>query len=176
MKTVKFGGDVYRKIITQSQIQRRVKELAAELKDDYKCKDPLFVCLLSGAAVFTTDLMRALDSPAYIGYIKCSSYVGVKRQEKLNFELPLKCDVRGRDVVIIEDLIDSGHTLFEVKRHIIEAGAASCSIVVLINKPENLKYDVNVDYVGFNIAGGFIVGNGFDVDGYGRGLKDIYQK
>lgn len=176
MKTVVFNGERYHKIISASQIKKRVKELADEIKADYENKKPLFVCMLSGAAIFTADLMRAMDSDAYISFIKCSSYDGTSRNEQLNFSIPLDADVKGKDIVIIEDLIDSGHTMFEAKRIALELGAASCRIAVLVNKPGNVKYDIKADYVGFNISGGFIVGNGFDVDGYGRGLKDIYQK
>lgn len=176
MKSVVFNGDVYHKIISSSQIKKRIEELAAEIKNDYAGKNPLFICMLNGAALFTADLMRAMDSDAYIEFITCKSYTGTTRGEKLEFTVPLTTDVKGRDVIIIEDLIDSGHTMYESKRIVTEKGAASCRIVVLINKPGNLKYDVEADYVGFNISGGFIVGNGFDVDGCGRGLRDIYQK
>jgi len=176
MKSVVFNGDVYHKIISASHIKRRIKELAAEIKRDYEGRNPLFICMLNGAALFTADLMRAMDSDAYIEFITCKSYTGTTRGEVLDFTIPLTIDVKDRDVIIIEDLIDSGHTMYETKRLVMERGAASCRIVVLINKPDNVKYDVEADYVGFNISGGFIVGNGFDVDGCGRGLRDIYQK
>jgi len=176
MKSVIFNGERYYKIISASQIKRRVKELASEIKKDYTNKQPLFICMLNGAALFTSDLMRAIDTDAYIEFVACKSYTGITRGEKLNFTTPLTADVKDRDIIIIEDLIDSGHTMYETKRLVMERGAASCRIVVLINKPGNIKYDVMADYIGFNISKGFIVGNGFDVDGYGRGLKDIYQK
>lgn len=176
MESVEFDGKIFKKIITSSQIQQRVAEMAAEIQHDYKGRHPFYVCMLSGAAIFTADLMRAMDVTDYIGFVKCTSYVGTSRSELLDFTMPLTIDVKDRDVIILEDLIDSGHTMYEFKKMVLNSGASSCKIAVLVKKPSNLLYDVKADYVGFTLSSGFIVGNGFDVDGYGRGLKDIYQE
>lgn len=175
MKKITIQGLQFRPLIKANAIKKRVAELAAQLNTDLAGKDPLFVCMLNGAAIFASDLMRAMDTPADLAFVKWTSYSGTECTGELTEMIPLDRDVKGRDVVVIEDIIDTGTTMYHFKKSIMAAGAASCKIVCLLTKPDCLKQDVKADYVGFEVGKEFVVGNGFDVDGYGRGLKDIYH-
>lgn len=175
MDTVEINGLKFKKLLTYDEIHNRISEMAEQLKRDLNGKDPLFVCMLNGAAIFAADMMRALDTPAPLAFVKWKSYRGTGSTGEIIEELPLDYDVRGRNIVILEDIVDTGVTMYKFIEHVKKLGASSIKIVCLLCKPESIKYPIKVDYTGFEIGKAFVVGHGFDVDGCGRGLRDIYQ-
>lgn len=161
--------------ITHERIEARVNELAASLKEDLKDSKPLFLCVLNGAFVFAADLFRALGiTDAKIQFVKYSSYEGTHSTGTVKKILGLNEDVQGKDVVIIEDIVDTGLTAVKMIEDIKEKNPASVKFVTLLHKPENARIDYTPDYVAFSIPPKFIIGYGLDLDGKARNLKDIY--
>ena len=175
MDTVEINGLKFKRLLTYDEIHNRISEMAEQLKRDLNGKDPLFICMLNGAAIFAADMMRALDTPAPLAFVKWKSYRGTGSTGEIIEELPLDYDIRGRNLVILEDIVDTGATMNKFIENIKGHGAASVKIACLLIKPDSIKYPVTVDYAGFKIGKEFVVGHGFDVDGCGRGLRDIYQ-
>lgn len=164
----------FRPYIESSQIQARVKELGKQITNDYGNKIPLFVCVLNGAAPFAMDLFRAVDIDAEITFIRFKSYEGTGSTGAVKKVMGLCEDVKGRDIVLVEDIIDTGSTMAELLADLREKEPASIRIATLLFKPEALKVDIKADYVGFEIPKRFIIGNGLDIDGLARNLNDIY--
>jgi len=161
--------------IDQSKIESRVKELADQINQDYDCKNPLFIAILNGAFMFASDLMKEISIPSEISFIKVKTYEKTESTGRMNKLVGLQEDVKGRNVIIIEDIIDTGHTMVEILRDIKSNGPASLEIVTILFKPEALNENFSIKYVGFEIPTKFVVGYGLDYDGYGRNLKGIYQ-
>ncbi len=162
--------------ISQSEIQTAIHKLATQLEVDLKDQNPLFVAILNGAFVFAADLMRALPFDAPINFIKTQSYVGTTSSGTVQTVLGLNENIEGRTVVILEDIIDTGHTLKKLLQILTDKGAASVKVVALLQKPDALQHnDLEVDYIGIEIPNKFVVGYGLDYDGLGRGFADIYQ-
>jgi hypoxanthine phosphoribosyltransferase len=141
---------------------------------DYAGKNPVFVCILNGAFVFAADLMRYLDFQPDIVFAKYSSYSGMDTTGTVNEVLGVTMDLTGKDVVLIEDIVDTGVTMSHVLPIFKAKGAASVKLATLLMKPEKLRCDVKVDYCALEIPNDFIVGYGLDYDGLGRNYKDIY--
>ncbi len=175
MKKVTIHGQDFVLYKSDEEIQESINNLAVRLKKDLEGKNPLFVCIMSGAFMFATELYRAMDETYEIAFAKYSSYVGTQSTNTLTEELPLKADLHDRTVIIVEDLIDTGFTLVNLKQKFQDLGAKEIIIVSMLSKPEALKCDVKVDYVAMEIENKFIVGHGLDYDDYGRMLRDIYQ-
>lgn len=162
--------------IPQSDIQVAVNRIAKKMEADLEYKDPLFIAILNGAFVFAADLMRALPFDAPINFIKTQSYIGTSTTGTVQTVLGLNESIEGRTVVIVEDIVDTGHTLKKLLQILTEKGAASVKVAALLQKPDALQYsDLQVDYVGMEIPNKFVVGYGLDYDGLGRGFSDIYQ-
>lgn len=161
--------------ITHDRIEARIKELALSLKEDLKNCKPIFLCVLNGAFVFAADLIRALElTDSKIQFVKYSSYEGTQTTGKVKKILGLNEDVEGKDVVIIEDIVDTGLTAVQMIEDIKEKKPASVKFVTLLHKPENARIDYTPDYVAFSIPPKFIIGYGLDLDGKARNLRDIY--
>ena len=161
-------------LISESAIQKRVKEIAEQISIDYKGTEPILVGILKGSIIFMADLMRALSIPIQMDFIRAASYgsrmesSGTVRVTK-DMELP----VQGRPVILIEDIVDSGLTLAYIKALLEGRGPASLKICALIDKPERRERDVSVDYCGFHVQEGFLVGYGLDCNEEFRNLPDI---
>ena len=160
--------------ITHEAIQDKVKALAEKMNRDYAGKNPVFVCILNGAFVFAADLMRYLDFQPDIVFAKYSSYSGMDTTGTVNEVLGVTMDLTGKDVVLIEDIVDTGVTMSHVLPIFKAKGAASVKLATLLMKPEKLRCDVKVDYCALEIPNDFIVGYGLDYAGLGRNYKDIY--
>lgn len=161
--------------ITKETIQERVKALADRLNKDYEGKSPVMVCILNGAFVFASDLVRCLTFQPDIQFAKYSSYDGMDTTGKVNEILAATTDLKGRDVIIVEDIVDTGITMKHVVARFKEQGAASVKIACMLQKPEKLQVELEVDYCAMQIPNAFIVGYGLDYDGYGRNYPDIYS-
>lgn len=161
--------------IAQKEIFKQVEFLGDVISNDYKDKKPLFLGVLNGAFMFASDLMKAVEIPAEISFIKVASYQGMESQGQIKELLGLNVEVKDRHVLVVEDIVDSGLTMEGIINNLKEKGAASIEVVSLLVKPECLKRDIHVKYTGFEIPEKFVVGYGLDYDGLGRNLKDIYQ-
>jgi len=150
-------------LVTEDEIRTRVAELGAEITRDYAGKDLVLVGILKGSVVFMADLMRQIRVPLTIDFISVSSYGNKTSSDgAITLLKDLAVDIRGRDVLIVEDIVDTGSTLYHLQRLLAHRGAASVEITTLLSKPERRKVDVAVRYVGFEVPDEFVVGYGLD--------------
>ena len=176
MDTLKLKDLTFRPYISSGEIATAVKNVAARINEDLADKSPLFLCVLNGAFVFAADLFREITIPgAEIAFIRMKSYIGTQSTGEVQMVSGLTEDITGRTVVIVEDIVDTGHTLKQLKELLQECNPAEIKVATLLFKPESLKCDVTIDYVALDIPPAFIVGYGLDYDDLGRNLKDIYS-
>jgi hypoxanthine phosphoribosyltransferase len=161
--------------ISSEKIKKRVREIAGQINKDYRDKNPLFLSILNGAFIFTADLFREVTVPAEVSFIKLKSYRKTESTGKVKELVGLEDNIFNRNIVIVEDIVDTGNTLNHVLREFMDLGARSIEILTLLHKPESTKKPVNLKYVGFEIPDKFVVGYGMDYDGYGRNLADLYR-
>ncbi|MBO5926084.1 MAG: hypoxanthine phosphoribosyltransferase [Clostridia bacterium] len=161
-------------LINKEELQIKVKELATKISDDYKGKTPLFVCILKGSVFFTTDLLRYLTIPCQMEFMSVSSYgAGTKSSGEVKLIKDLGVPIENKDVIIVEDIIDSGNTLSYLKRLLLQRNPSSVKICTLLDKPERRKVDLKADYVGFTIPDEFVVGYGLDYNEDYRQIPEI---
>jgi hypoxanthine phosphoribosyltransferase len=174
-QTISLGDKSFRPYITEGQIQAAVRKIADQINEEFKGKCPLIVPILNGSFMFASDLMKMLTCDCHITFIKASSYKGTESTGNLATLIGINEDITGRDVIILEDIIDTGHTLAKIIPSIQALGPATVKVGTLIFKPKALKTNIQIDYAGIEITNEFIVGYGLDYDGLGRNLKEIYQ-
>ena len=167
-------GDIERVIVTEEQLQARLKELAAQVEKDYDGKDLLLVGVLKGAVMAVADFSRALQRHIDMDWMAVSSYgSGTKSSGVVRILKDLDRDITGRNVLIVEDIVDSGLTLSWLKANLESRGVGSVEILSILRKPEAAKVEVNVKYVGFDIPKDFVIGYGLDFDEKYRNLPFI---
>ena len=159
----------------QEKIQQRVAELAADINKDYAGNQPLVLSLLKGSFVFTADLARHMSCPMEIEFVRYSSYSGTSSTGVVTEVIGLTTSVEGRDVLIVEDIVDSGLTILSALESLKKKSPKSIRVASLLLKPDALKFDVPIDYIGFRIPNDFIVGYGLDYNEFGRDLPGIYR-
>ncbi len=160
--------------LTASQIDEQVKRLGAELNKDYANKKPLFIAILNGSFMFASDLFKELTVDAEICFIKLASYKGTKSTGQVITSIGLDATLTDRDVIIIEDIVDTGKTLHEFLPQLANQQPTSLKIAALLHKPDALTFPIKIDYLGFNVPDKFLLGYGLDYDGLARNLKEIY--
>lgn len=161
--------------LSASKIEAAVTRVAKEINEKLGDKDPLFVCIMNGAFMFASELMREIDSETYeVAFARYASYEGTKTTNKLKEITPLTVSLEGRTVVIVEDLVDTGYTMKCLREKYLAEGAKEIYIATMLLKEEALVNDIKADFVGIKIDNKFIVGHGLDYNGRGRLLKDIY--
>jgi hypoxanthine phosphoribosyltransferase len=162
-------------LITSEQLQARIAELGAQISADYAGQDLLLVCILKGGVLFLTDLMRHITVPHSINFMAVSSYGTGSRESTgaVRILMDLETDIVGRNVLLVEDIIDSGHTLDYITRVLRARGPASLRVCTLLDKAERRQVDVKLDYVGFKIPNKFVFGYGLDLDEMYRNLPFI---
>lgn len=175
MQTIEIHGKKFITSIPRTSIENEVKRVAAEINQDYKGKRPLLLGVLNGAFMFVADLMRNLDIECEISFVKMSSYAGTTTTGAVKQLLGLNESIEGRDVIIVEDIVDTGLTMQSMLETLKGYNPASISIASLFLKPARLKVPIDVKYSAFTIPDRFIVGYGLDYDGLGRNLPDIYD-
>lgn len=159
----KIHPNVERIMLTEEEITTRTKELAKQLDKLYEGRTPVVVCILKGSVVFFADLIRNMETPLTIDFMSVSSYgKGTKSTGELVVKKDLATDIAGRDVLIVEDIIDSGNTLYNLKKMLIGRMPASVNIVTLLDKPERREVPMEPEYTGFVIEDEFVVGYGLD--------------
>jgi hypoxanthine phosphoribosyltransferase len=169
-----ISGDIERVIVTEEALQARIKELAAQIDKDYAGKDLLLIGVLKGAVMAVADLSRALQRHVEMDWMAVSSYgSGTKSSGVARILKDLDRDITGRNVLIVEDIVDSGLTLSWLKSNLESRGAGSVEILTILRKPESAKVHVDVKYVGFEIPPDFVIGYGLDFDEKYRNLPFI---
>lgn len=161
--------------IKNTEIKEIVNHLAMQLCHDLKDKNPLFVPILNGAFIFAGDLLKEINIPAEVSFMKVASYAGTETTGKTKTLIGLSEKIEGRTVIILEDIIDTGISMKNVLAELKKMNPKELKICTLFHKPEKFKEDFPIDYIGKNIPNAFIVGYGLDYNGYGRNLKEIYQ-
>jgi len=175
MKRVTLWDKEFEISLPNADIQVAIKNIANKMKTDLEGKQVLFICILNGAFMFASELMKEVElNDAEISFLKLASYSGVNSTGEIKELIGLNEVITGRTVVIIEDIVDSGHTIKGVIEQLIEKGAKDVKVATLLFKPEALKVDIKLDYIGIEIPNDFIVGFGLDYDRRGRNFKDIY--
>lgn len=175
MSLVTLFDKTFEPYLPEALIQEKVKEMAAVINQDYAGRKPLFIAILNGSFMFAADLFKSIELEAEICFIKLASYKGAKSTGNVVTAIGLDADIKGRDVIIIEDIIDTGKTLNEFIPQLLNQQPASLKTAVLLHKPDATRFQVNIDYCCFSIPDRFVLGYGLDYDGYGRNLKEIYQ-
>lgn len=161
-------------LYSEDEVQKRIAELAKQIDEDYKnSKEIIVICILKGAAFFTVDLVKKMKTPIIFEFMQVSSYSGTETTGAISIKKDLDCDIKGKDVLIVEDIIDTGYTLRALRQDLLSRKPNSLKIVVLADKKERRKVEVPVDYVGYEIPNKFVVGYGFDVDEKGRNIPYI---
>jgi len=161
-------------LISREEIKNTVAKLANEIKEDYRGKHPLLICVLKGSFVFMADLIRQLDLPVEIDFIKLCSYsAGMKSSGKVKVVQRPKTPVKGRDVLVIEDIVDTGLTLSFLLNYLRRKKPASLKVCALTDKPSRRKAPVSIEYLGFTLPNKFVVGYGLDLNQKFRNLPDI---
>ena len=175
MSSIKVHDKEFFSYITSQEIEEQVARIAAEINRDYKGKKPLFIAILNGAFIFAADLFKHLTVEAEICFIKLASYKGVKSTGKVITAIGLDIDLYSREVIIVEDIVDTGKTLSQFLPQLEHHHPASLKIASLLHKPEAMIHPIKIDYLGFTIPNKFVIGYGLDYDGLGRNIKEIYQ-
>ena len=155
-------SDVERIMLKEDEIQERVKEVAAKLDLIYKDRNPVVVCILKGSVVFFADLIRNMHAKMELDFMSVSSYGAGTTSGELKIKQDLRTDIKGRDVLIVEDIIDSGNTLYSLKKLLNERNPASLNIVTLLDKPERRVAPIEPEYTCFVIEDEFVIGYGLD--------------
>ncbi|HSL90255.1 MAG TPA: hypoxanthine phosphoribosyltransferase [Ignavibacteriaceae bacterium] len=174
-KKLIINSDEFEILLTEDQIQTRITELGRKISEDYADKTPVFIGVLNGAFIFMSDLLKNVSINCEVDFFKLSSYGDAKISSgKVKLLKELNCDVNERDIIIVEDIVDSGLSIKYIEDIFSEHNPASMRVVSLLRKPQSLKYDVKIDYIGFDIPGKFVIGYGLDYEQKYRNLKSIY--
>jgi len=175
MSTIKVHDKVFTIYLSEAAIQERVKTIAETISKDYQGKKPLFIAILNGSFMFAADLFKHLTIPTEVTFIKLASYKGMKSTGNVITSIGLDVELYGKDLIIIEDIVDTGKTLYNFLPKLKDHHPTSLKIAALLHKPDATKFPLTLDYVGFSIPDKFVIGYGLDYDGMGRNLKEIYQ-
>jgi hypoxanthine phosphoribosyltransferase len=175
MNNIKVRDKEFSLFLSAEEIDKGVEIVAEMINQDMEGRDPLFLCVLNGAFIFASDLLKKVTVDCEISFVKLSSYVGTQTTNTVRELIGLDQVISGRTVVIIEDIIDTGVTMAYTLEKFRKLGASDVRIATLLFKPEAFKKNYAIDYVGIVIPNDFIVGYGLDYDGHGRNYPDIYK-
>ncbi|AMS26377.1 hypoxanthine phosphoribosyltransferase [Bacteroidetes bacterium UKL13-3] len=174
MNIIKIHDRLFEPFILNDQIQKRVKLIAEEISKEYEYKNPLFLAVLNGAFMLAADLLREIQFQSEISFVKISSYQGTKSTDSIKELIGFTESLTDRDVIIIEDIVDTGLSMKHILEQVHAHKPASVKVATLLLKKAALKHPVQTDYIGFEIENKFVVGYGLDYDGVGRNLPHIY--
>jgi len=175
MSTIRVHDKEFGPYLDKELIDEKIQAIADAMNRDYADKRPLFIAILNGAFMFASDLFKKITIDAEISFIKLASYKGTKSSGQVITAIGLDTDLHGRNVVIVEDIVDTGKTLSEFLPQLEHQQPASLKIAALLHKPEATVYPITVDYLGFSVPNKFLLGYGLDYDGLGRNIPSIYQ-
>ncbi len=175
-KTVTVNNEKFAPYITEKQIRERIQQLGKKLSKDYKEKTPIFIGILNGSFIFFADLIREIDIDCEVDFLKLSSYGDAKVSSgNVHLLKDLNCQVMGRHIIIVEDIIDSGLSIDFIKRLILAQNPKSFAVVSLLYKTKAVKIDFPIEYIGFKIPNDFVVGYGLDYAQRGRNIPAVYK-
>ena len=162
---MKLDENIQEVLVSEKQLKKRIKEMAEEITRDYAGKAPLMVGILRGSVIFMADLVRQIDLPITMDFMVVSSYgAGTVSSGLVNIKKDLEEDIRGRDVIIVEDILDTGNTLVKLTAELLRREPASLKLCVMLDKPSRRTTPIKADYVGFSIPDAYVVGFGLDYD------------
>ena len=171
-----INNDRFTLYLSEEKIQKRVKELAAQINEDYRAKVPIFIGILNGSFIFFSDLIRDITVDCEVDFLKLSSYGDAKISSgQVTLLKDLNCEVKGRDIIVVEDVVDSGLSIDFMKKIVMKENPASFRVVTLLLKRSVAKIDFPIDYVGFEIPPEFVIGYGLDYAQKVRNLRSIYR-
>ena len=174
MSIVKVKDKTFRTFTPEAEILQRIQAVADKLNEDMKDKNPLFLAVLNGSFMFAADLMRMITIPCEISFVKLASYQGTTSTGKIKEVIGINEDLKGRTVVIVEDIVDTGFTMKRMMEQLGTREPESLHICTLLVKPGKLQVPLDIEYAAMEIPNDFIVGYGLDYDQQGRNLRDIY--
>ncbi|NML37132.1 hypoxanthine phosphoribosyltransferase [Chitinophaga sp. G-6-1-13] len=175
MSVIQVHDKKFQPYIGATELQQRIKEIAADMSRDLKDERPLFIAILNGSFMFAGDVFKYLNIPAEISFIKLASYKGTKSTGNVVQAIGLDEDLFGRTVVILEDIVDTGKTLSQFLPQLEHQQPKKLLVASLLTKPEAMVHPIKIDYLGFSVPNKFLLGYGLDYDGLGRNLPEIYQ-
>ena len=164
----------FRVLISAEEIDKAVTRVADQLNERYQGHTPIFLGVLSGSFLFLADLVRKVNFESQMAFVKISSYSGTESTGKVSQQLGIDFDIEGRDIIIVEDIVETGHSMTYLFDYLKDKKPASIAICTLFFKPEKFLYEYKIDYTALSIGNEFIVGYGLDYNQLGRNLKDIY--
>lgn len=171
---IQLKDKVFEPYIEKEKIAAALDELSEKIRSDYDGKKPLFLGVLNGCFMFASDLLKALDMDCEISFVKMASYEGTQSTGTVNEIIGVNENIEGRDIIILEDIVDTGNTLEKFRKQLNEKNPASVKIATLLFKPGVFDKDYTVDYIGIEIPDNFVVGYGLDYDGAGRNIDSVY--
>ena len=175
MSNIKIHDKYFEPFILFDEIDKAISKLAVKINKDMEGRTPIFLVILNGSFMVAGDLLKKIDVSCEVSFVKLASYVGTKSTEKVRQLIGFDEDIKGRTIIIVEDIIDSGITMENVLSQLDSMGAADVRIATLLFKPKAFQKSYKINYVGIEIPNDFIVGYGLDYDSQGRNLKDIYK-
>ncbi len=176
MDRITINGETFEIYLTEEVIQKRIAELGAQISEDYKGKVPIFIGILNGAFMFLADLLKNFCGECEVDFLKLSSYHEAKVSSgKVDLLKDINADLNQRDIIIVEDIIDSGLSAEFIISHLAKHNPASVKIASLLLKPKSVKYNIDVEYVGFKIPNNFVIGYGLDLSQKYRNLRAVYS-
>lgn len=175
MSVINVHDKSFETYLSEETIQKRIKELASAINQEYAGKRPFFIAILNGSFMFASDLFKQLNIDAELCFIKLASYKGMKSSDNVVTSIGLDDDIFGKDIIIVEDIVDTGKTLHNFLPKLLHQQPNSLKIATLLHKSAATVHPLTLNYVGFDIPDKFVVGYGLDYDGLGRNLKEIYQ-
>lgn len=175
MSIIKIHDKYFKPFLGFEQINKEIDRVASEIARDTEGRTPLFLVILNGAFMFASDLLKKIEFPCEISFVKLASYQGTESSETVRQLIGFDEEIKGRTVIIVEDIVDTGITMESVLAQLKMMGASDVKIATLLFKPKAFRKSYKVDYVGLEIPNDFIVGYGLDYDGLGRNYKDIYK-
>ena len=173
-KKITLGDKTFRVMIPAEEIDQAVSRVAEQLNERYQGRTPIFLGVLSGSFLFLADLVRKVNFESQLAFVKISSYDGTESTGNVKQQFGVDFDIEGRDIIIVEDIVETGHSMNYLLDHLRKKNPASISICTLFFKPEKFLYEYDIDYTALSIGNEFIVGYGLDYNQLGRNLKDIY--
>ena len=175
MKSITVNNLIFDEYLSKEEIAAQVAAVAERINTDYEGREPLFICVLNGAFMYASDLLKHITLPAEITFVRLKSYEGTTTTGKVNMLIPLQTSIVDRDIIIIEDIVDTGLTMHGFIQHLKEGGARSVEITSFLFKPDSLQFaDATPKYIGKSIPTKFVLGYGLDYDEKGRNLDSLY--
>lgn len=172
---IQLHDKFFKVYLHERKILHAIEIMAARISHDYRDKRPVFLAVLNGSFMFAADLLKEVSIPCEISFIKLASYQSMVSTGLVREVLGLQEPLAGREVIILEDIVDTGHTVEALRQTLEKLGPASVEVATLLLKPASLQHPITPRYVGMHISNEFVVGYGLDYNGLGRNLRDIYQ-